>query len=147
MIQFEIDDRAVIQALNDLQRRVSDLRPVMDMIGAEIVENIRLGFIDSKSPWGASWKPLKKRQGQPLRDTGKLMNSITHRANADSVVIGTADKAGKALLHQFGSTKAKGRGSGVPARPYLPIRNGQADLPEDWTRSILDIIEDHLRLD
>ena len=36
----------------------------------------------------------------------------------------------------------------IPARPFLPIRNGQVDLPE-WERQILDSIawtlEDSLR--
>lgn len=144
MIKFEVDNRAVIEALRQLQRKAENLQQPMDEIGAELVENIRLGFTASEDPWGGPWKTLKKRQGQPLRDTGKLMNSITHRAQADSVVIGTADTAGKALLHQFGSGKASGRGSGVPARPYLPIRNGQADIPEDWERSIIDILTEHL---
>lgn len=146
MIKFEVDDRAVIEALRDLQRKADNMLPAMDAIGAEITENVRLGFTVSEDPWGARWAPLKRRQGQPLRDTGKLMNSINHRAQADSVVIGPADKAEKALLHQFGSRKASGRGSGVPARPYMPIRNGQVDLPEDWSRSIIDILTAHLEL-
>ncbi len=117
MIQVALDDRSVLAALNGLRQRLDNLTPVMDAIGADLSENIRLGFTVSEAPWGGAWKPFKKRQGQPLRDTGRLMNSIAHRADSNSVVVGTADTAGKAPLHQFGGKKASGRGSGVPRGP------------------------------
>lgn len=34
-----------------------------------------------------------------------------------------------AAVHQFGSAKAKGRGGGIPARPYFPFDGGGALMP------------------
>ena len=41
MIRIDIDDREVRQALENLQRRVSDLTPVMHDIGQALVDGMR----------------------------------------------------------------------------------------------------------
>lgn len=92
--------------------------------------------------------------GNPLRDTGRMRNSITSRVEADGVTIGT--NVIYAPVHQFGATirpKKAGRlvfpgPRGdiifakkviVPARPFLPIRaSGQpVVLPVSWSADVV----------
>lgn len=91
-------------------------------------------------------KVVKQISGnvQPLLDTGKLRNSMTFKSGNGFAEVAPSDFEGKALLHQFGSRKQSGRGSGVPARPYLPIRGSQVDLPISWQVPILNIIQKHI---
>ena len=141
MIQIDVDDRAVLAALARLREQARDPSPAFREIVSSLVDEIRLGFTDSRSPYGVPWKPLspatrsankgRRRGGQPLLDTGKLRSSITFRLlGKQGVEVGTSDYEKKAAHHQWGSKKTSGRGSGVPARPFLPIRGQTADLPE-----------------
>ncbi len=123
MISIELDDRAVLAALAQLRDHARDLAPAFREIGSSLVDEIKLGFAEGRSPYGAPWKPLspatqaankgRRLGGQPLRDTGKLMGSIGRRIR-------------------------------VPARPYLPIQGGTAVLPDAWRHQILEILRDHL---
>jgi phage gpG-like protein len=155
MISIELDDRAVLAALAQLRDHARDLAPAFREIGSSLVDEIKLGFAEGRSPYGAPWKPLspatqaankgRRLGGQPLRDTGKLMGSITYRLLArQGVEVGTSDFQPKAATHQFGSTNAWGRRIRVPARPYLPIQGGTAVLPDAWRQQILETLRDHL---
>jgi phage gpG-like protein len=155
LISITLDDRAVLAALTQLRDHARDLAPAFHEIGSSLVDEIKLGFSEGRSPYGVPWKPLspatqaankgRRRGGQPLRDTGKLMNSITYRLLArQGVEVGTADFQPKAATHQFGSANAWGRRIRVPARPYLPIQGSTAILPDAWRQQILDILRDHL---
>lgn len=158
-VRVEIDDRRVQAALKRLLEAAGDLSGPMDDVGAALAERVRLTFHDGADPWGDPWAPLKpstiarrrKRSGVPLRDTGRLMNSIGHRAGSDFVEIGT--NVEYAATHQFGARKGRygktRRGApipwgDVPARPFLPIRDGAADLPQPWREEIVEILSRHL---
>lgn len=147
----------VQKRLQQMQDAAQDTRPAFQTIGRVITNRIRLGFKTSRSPGGAPWLPLKHRIGQPLRDTGRLLRSITFKATAKDVTIGTNLKY--APLHQFGGTvRAKNapflvfktmkgtpaeatifaRKVKVPARPFLPLdRAGNVQFPPTWSQSVL----------
>lgn len=85
---------------------------------------------------------------QPLLDTGNLRSSITYRATGNSVEVGTNVKY--ASTHQIGAKQgAFGRTrrnspipwGNIPARPFMPIRNGKADLPAGWQAEIVGILQ------
>ena len=57
MIRIDIDDREVKQALQTLQRRLGDLRPVMEDIGVSI----------RARPWGRAIGPGAQRLGAGQR--------------------------------------------------------------------------------
>ncbi len=147
MIQASINDAALVEALAGLEQRMADATPAMNEIGAALVARVIDGFSDSQDPWGNDWDALKHRQGEPLRDTGKLMNSINFIADAQSVSVGTGDHEGKALKHQFGGTNTGRmfRGAKVPARPYLPLRGGAVELPGEWKDEVLEILTEHMQ--
>ena len=175
MIDGEIDDEEVLAALEALSEKIGG-REALGTVANAIAEEIRLGFEDSTDPWGTPWKALKFRAGQPLKDTGVLANSITHNITSDtSAEVGT--NICYAIVHQFGATvkadQPKGKQSlcgyvtkgakrlafsaggsiihaksvTIPARPFMPIRNGAADLPESWKGSILAALSGELGLD
>lgn len=136
-----------------LASRGEDLPPLMDRIGAALASLTKLLFTSSRSPYGVRWAALKLRQGQPLRDKGALMNSITWVPESRSVVIGPGfgPSSKGAATQQFGATIVPKNGSVlrfkvgnrwfslrkavIPARPYLPTRAG--GLPDSWEESIV----------
>lgn len=177
MINVHVQDQAVQAMLRRLQASVSNMQPAMAEIGTTLTDNVRIGFRDSKDPWGSKWKSIgqaaimgrlghrkdsfgkrgkitKKGQGyltggiQPLLDTGALRSSIAFNATGNSVEVGTNLKYAK--THQFGAKQgAFGRSKrggqipwgNIPARPFMPIRNDRADLPQAWQREIIDILQ------
>ncbi len=149
-ITIAVDDSPTAVILGRLAQLMSDLTPAMDDIGAQIVGNTQRRFETGKGPGGAAWKPSLRaieQGGQTLRDSGRLMASLTHVAGANSVTIGT--NVVYAGIHQFGGTirakTAKGlRFKGpngwrrlqqvvIPARPFLGF---DADDRDDVTEIV-----------
>jgi phage virion morphogenesis protein len=153
---IEVDDRQVKAALHNLRLDLADMRPAMAGIGQVLVTETDLAFRGQKDPWGQAWARLsevtlkRRRQGNGkgsnkiLRDTGRLANSINHHSDKTSVTVGT--NVVYAAMHQFGGTKAQWPHlwGNIPARPFLPIRNGRVDLPPDTLEDILDVVRHHL---
>jgi phage gpG-like protein len=89
-------------------------------MGDELVGIARGAFSDpALRP--AAWPALKRprRPHALLVQTGALRESIrVLQTGGDTVAIGSA--LPYAAVHQFGSRQARGRGGGIPARPFLP---------------------------
>ncbi|GLX85057.1 Mu-like prophage FluMu G protein 2 [Thalassotalea loyana] len=64
-------------------------RPVLKTIGQAMVNDFRTGFKRGVAPDGSKWAPLKIRKGQPLRDTGRLQQSINSQLSPAVVEVGT----------------------------------------------------------
>lgn len=168
MIRIRVEDNGVQSAIAALSARIKNLKPAFAEIGEEIAGTVREGFSASQSPWGARWKSIgqsaimgrlahrkdsfgkrgkitAKGRGyltggvQPLLDTGRLRNSITYRASGSGVEIGTT--VPYAAIHQFGGMAGRRRRANIPARPFMPIRNGRADLPAGWQREVVGILQ------
>ena len=157
---------SALRGLPEFTRRLQNLTPAMDAIGAAILSEVDLGFREQRDPWGEKWAALStkttlpmrrvgKAKGKPraqiLSDTGILKNSFSHQTTKRSVTVGTKDK--RAGTHQFGAAQgAYGRmlrggpipWGRIPARPMLPIRNGQVDLPRAMQLEIMDAVLTHL---
>lgn len=145
-IQVDLKGRAdIAAALGRLSRRVEDMRPAFDQIGASLTASTLKRFEDQKGPDGQPWKPLsadtilarlggtrrtytkgmKFRKGvaakigalKILQDKGRLKASITWRAASDRVEIGS--NLVYAAIQQLGGQA--GRGVTIPARPFLGI--------------------------
>jgi phage virion morphogenesis protein len=132
-----------------------DFRALHLEIGEEILEATSRHFRDEKGPDGP-WerskaaiarsftkgkkgkkgrKPRpKKRQGKTLTATARLAQSITYRASAEAVDVGTNVRY--ARIHQYGGETGSRKGRfTLPARPYLYLEGD----PE-MEREVLDII-------
>lgn len=158
-----VEDGGIAARIRAMVEAAENMAPLHDRIGAAMVSRVRLGFKAGASPYGAAWAPLRIRQGQPLRDTGRLQASIASAPDRTGVTVGT--NVQYAAVHQFGATiapkKAGGRlvfagGRGlifakqvkIPARPFMPIdAGGNTNLPPDYQRTIITRIRAHFTLE
>lgn len=158
-LTFELKGDAY-DKLNKIIAACDNTKPAMNTIGRVLANRIRLGFKKSTSPYGDKWKPITYRQGQPLRDTGRLLASIGYRAQKDNVSVGTDGQIIYAKIHQFGGVirprTAKtlrffignrlvfANKAVIPARPYLPIVNNDVLLPQNWLNATVKALFDHI---
>lgn len=156
---------SALKGLPEFTRRLQNLAPAMDAIGAAILSEVDLSFVESRDPWGNHWAALSAKTTLPMRrkgkgtgadaqilmDTGKLAESFSHQTTKRSVTVGTTKKY--AGTHQFGAAQGaygRTRRGGpipwgrIPARPMLPIRGGQVDLPRAMQLEIMDAVLTHL---
>lgn len=100
---IEIDDDALRRALRALIAYGEDPAPVLDEIGAALVERTQERFERGEAPGGAKWRPSEralKQGGKTLVDTARLMQSINHQVTGNAVEWGT--NVVYAAIHQFG---------------------------------------------
>lgn len=125
--------RGLSEALRDLDEvegRLNDLTPVMEVIGEDLKTFVDDRFDTSTDPTGAPWQPLKastvakRRKGsaRPLIDTGNLRNSIATRPGPRSLRIGTV--VPYAPVHQFGTKH-------IPQRRFLPFTPDGSDFESE----------------
>ncbi|MFZ5556215.1 MAG: phage virion morphogenesis protein [Pseudomonadota bacterium] len=147
--KIEVDDRAVVRALNELLRRGEDLSPAMASIAAELLSLTELAFQEE----GPGWPPLapatilRRTQrghwpGKMLQVSGALAASIQVDSGKDYAEIGSAKEY--AAIHQFGGTAGRGHRTTIPPRPYLPITGASGELTPQATESILEILNRYL---
>jgi len=108
MIDVKIKDHGVKKLLAEIQRRAHTLSPAMNIIGQIVRTSIVRNFEKEGRPekWKKHSKTTEKRRGKGasiLRAESHLMNSIHHKADKNSVVIGT--NRIYAAVHQFGAKK------------------------------------------
>lgn len=155
----KITDAGVLARIRAMIAAGQDLTPLHQAIGAGVLSLVQLGFKVSQSPQGSAWQALLIRQGQPLRDTGRLRNSLTVQATATGANVGTNTKY--AAIHQFGGViKPKNgpylifpTGGGrfarvkqvtIPARPFLPLDDsGAVELPPKYQRTVVERVRSH----
>lgn len=92
------------------------------------------------TPWPAR-KPRKKDGGHPLLiKSGDLRQSIhTQQQGSDAVKVGSPKPY--AAVQQLGSKSAKGRGGGIPARPFFPVLENQlTGNAQDEIRDVVDAL-------
>ncbi len=141
MITIELKDAEVSRMLARLAASMSDLTPVMQEIGEQLVFETGQRFNQGVSPEGAAWAPKAEttleaysRRGdkvdfRPLfGPSGRLHSTIDYRAGADFVEVGSG--AIYAAVMQFGAAKgAFGADSAghpipwgtIPARPFIGL--------------------------
>lgn len=146
------DDSAIIQLFKHLLGY--DKQAMFDDIGAYGVSSTQMRFIDQSgvdgNPWKQSWR-AKLQNGQTLRDTGRLMNSMTHNVIDNGVEWGTnveyaaplhygariLPKTGQYLVFNVAGNWRKVKEVVNPPRSFLGI-NAEDD------EEILNIIGRHL---
>jgi phage gpG-like protein len=157
--RFDLSGNAV-QQLDKLIAATGNTRPILDGVGRVLSNFVRLGFKTSRSPWGVPWQALKSRQGQPLRDTGRMQASITHLVQGDTVEIGTniqkyppvhqfgaviTPKVAKTLRFVVGGRVVFAKSVTIPSRPFMPIRaGGVVDLPAAWQTAVVNDVKNKL---
>ena len=110
----------------------AEMAAFLDAVGDTVANGAKRRIMEAKTaPGGKKWDPWSKRYAKTrhgghslLRDTGALVDSITHEVSTmeRSVVVGS--NLVYAATHQFGDPDRK-----IPARPYL-----DAELEDPWER-------------
>ena len=123
--------KAQIKGLDRLERfvdrllfKVADTRTLMEKLGARFVsttvDRINRGIELPNAPLTRAWK---KGSNTPLRDTGRLMSSITYKAGKDLVIWGS--NLLYAGIHQLGGT-------------IKPVNAKKLAIPAGWdTRRLM----------
>lgn len=109
-----------------------------EAIGARLLTSAQLRFRDEAGPGGEKWKPSKRaiaQGGKTLTDTARLRRSLTMRASAEQVEVGS--NAIYAGIHNFGGKTGRGHKVVLPARPFLGIS-------DDDEQDIREIVNDAL---
>ncbi|MGE4489277.1 MAG: phage virion morphogenesis protein [Kiritimatiellales bacterium] len=136
-LQMDLQDLNGVGALLDRLRYV-DADRLSDEIGALVVSQTQERIANTKrGPDGDAWPDWSevyaqtRHGGQSLlfaEGNPGLLSSLTHLVQSGGVEVGS--NLVYAAHHQFGSDKPSGRGSGVPARPYLGISSEDAEAIE-----------------
>lgn len=99
---ISVQNQAVQSGLDALARRLGDMAPVLDDIGAGIVQRTKARFDTSAGPDGQAWKPKKQPDGnKPLiGPSGDLRRQIVPTASGNTLLVQATAKY--AAIHQFG---------------------------------------------
>lgn len=169
MITIEIDSRPVLDALNELRRRGSNLSPALKAIGNDLVESTQRRFGTSTAPDGTPWAAnsdvtLQRYLGMfssSYKKDGSLSKKGAARAGAKKPLIGESKSLSKTITYRVvdgGRTLLVGSPQkyaavqqfGASAREFgkapwgdIPARPFLGVSAED-ERNILDTLRDYL---
>jgi phage gpG-like protein len=93
------------RVLYGMRQRAGDLTDLMDRLGLVIETQTSERFDAETAPDGSKWTPSRRASeqgGKTLTMTARGRNSVTHRASADRVEVGT--NVGYMAAHQTGAT-------------------------------------------
>jgi phage virion morphogenesis protein len=172
-VTVTIDDKEIRSALEKLQARVRDLKPIMSRIGGWYEARVLENFRNESDPEGHRWQRLSavtlmmglaKKKGFKKKGTlsakgktflqnksilyrsGTLHNRIHYQADGTRVIIGVGGSLAYARIHQFGGMAGRGHKVRIPARPYLAMNEGTDSmrLALRDKRVIIDMMSSYL---
>lgn len=116
--------------------------------GEAVANTARLSFANSSTPTGERWVALsevtvKQRRGgssTPLRDTGRLMNSILVSAAMGGVLVGS--NLVYSNIHNYGGMTGRGHKTRIPQRRYMPDPD---NMPVELSAELSEITTSHIR--
>lgn len=155
-----------IKGLEELKKKLSKLSQVvspaqmkksMNTVGNMMQNVVEESFETQSDPWGKKWEELKEptkkaksrkhKSNNILRREGDLADKWKVEADASSVTLSGNAKSDKGYaygtVHQWGSSKDSGRGSGIEARPFLPV-DEDGVLEEKLEKNIQKVIHNKL---
>ena len=128
-ILFEWKSEELQKQLGKVADRIEN-KTLLKKAGAVVRESVRTNFAAGGRP--DEWDELKHRKGQPLRDTGRLQNSITSRVSGKVVYVGTNVKY--AAVQQFGAAKGSFGTVVAHVKGHDRTRNGKTYQVRPHTR-------------
>lgn len=140
MIDITTDDSAFRASLEQLKRRLGNLKPVMQSIGMELESRISGRFESRTDPSGSAWAPWAQATLNSYPDDGNrrlldrygdMLASLSHQADATSVRVGFGQTY--AAFHEFGTDS-------MPRRGLLFADPNAGTLAEDDEAAVLDIL-------
>lgn len=101
-MKVNVDKTEVSRLFRELAARIGTDRP-LQIASDVIAQSVQYNFAAGGRP--QKWPPLKYRRGQPLRDTGRLMNSINAQVSGGRGLVSTAVRY--AATHNYGAKKGQ----------------------------------------
>lgn len=146
------------QLINELDftiRQCKNISPILSEVSMQLENTTQESFEKETSPFGDKWTPLSKQTlkhkkgSKILTESSMLQSSINSRTKLQqtktstqgSVSIGT--NLEYAPIHQFGGKAGKNLKANIPARPFLPFKDG--DIPNDLKEDIKETILNHFK--
>lgn len=140
MIDITTDDSAFRASLEQLKRRLGNLKPVMQSIGMKLESRISGRFESRTDPSGSAWAPWAQSTLDSYPDDGNrrlldrygdMLDSLNHQADTTSVRVGFDQTY--AAFHEFGTDS-------MPRRGLLFADPDAGTLAEDDEAAVLDIL-------
>ena len=146
------------QLINELDftiKQCKNISPILSEVSMQLENTTQESFEKETSPFGDKWTPLSKQTlkhkkgSKILTESSMLQSSINSRTKLQqtktstqgSVSIGT--NLEYAPIHQFGGKAGKNLKANIPARPFLPFKDG--DIPNDLKEDIKETILSHFK--
>ena len=156
---FQGEDK-ILEWLAKVEQKSKDNTKLYSELGDILLDGVhdrfRRGVAPDGRPWQKSWRAIAQN-GQTLRDTGRLLNSIVTITKKNNVLVG-ADVLYAKLMHYGGTIRAKSKpylvfktptggwvkrkSITVPARPILGVSEDDA---QNMLLEIEEYLEDLLR--
>lgn len=92
MIEFKMNLSQLQKAVASTIQGMADSGALMEEIGEHMRSEIQIAMDAQESLDGDAWQ-AGRRDGQALRNTGKLYGAITYEATSDSVAVGVGKAA------------------------------------------------------
>ena len=141
MIDISTDDSAFRASLDQLQRKLGNLTPVMQRIGMGLESRISGRFESRTDPAGRAWAPWAQSTVDTYPDDGNrrlldrytpgMLDSLSHQATGNSVRIGFGQAY--AAFHEFGTAD-------MPRRGLLFADPDEGTLGEGDQDAVMDIL-------
>lgn len=156
---FQGEDK-ILEWLAKVEQKSKDNTKLYSELGDILLDGVhdrfRRGVAPDGRPWQKSWRAIAQN-GQTLRDTGRLLNSIVTITKKNNVLVGT-DVLYAKLMHYGGTIRAKSKpylvfktptggwvkrkSVTVPARPIFGVSEDDA---QNMLLAIEEYLEDLLR--
>lgn len=106
LMKLSLKDLGAGKAVKQLAENISRPQKMLSKMGMVMISSIQQNFIAQGRPvpWERSQRAIDEH-GKTLRDTGRLMNSITMKVYENHVKVGT--NVIYAAIHHFGGTISK----------------------------------------
>ena len=153
-------EEKILKWLAKVEQKSKDNTELYSELGDILLDGVhdrfRRGVAPDGRPWQKSWRAIAQN-GQTLRDTGRLLNSIVTITKKNNVLVGT-DVLYAKLMHYGGTIRAKSKpylvfktptggwvkrkSITIPARPIFGVSEDDA---QNMLLSIEEYLEDLLR--
>ena len=149
MIKINLNDQVALAQLKQIANQLQQPRKLYGLLGESLKKIHNQRFKDQKDPDGNAWqavspryaayKAKRKKGTQILKFHGALSERTAYNYDDRGVEFGSPMKY--ADVHQNGSRKTSGRGSGIPKRQWLGVnRDNEQQLLRKANRYLQNVI-------
>lgn len=153
MVAFKIEHRSEGGGADAWIEAVQGPRDAMEAVSEVVESDVAERFRSETDPWGGPWAPLSPATLELYRRRGKsaqrdrLRNSRFARVvdGGRRAVVGLRSKVSRWFHEGNPANKMFGRPAPRPARPVLPLRDGDHDLPPKLREDVMRAFREGIR--